>query len=262
MVQSAPVAGVPSQGFYASWMEWFEIDPQWGISPLLAHSHTHYETHPRLDILLSNSTPSFSQRVSEQMDYTSFSVYFTKLTPILSLAQQKTLEIEDLGRLPESAGVERLYEGFKKHWNTQSSLPAEQRSLWGALFKTVGYSRILMALILQIVASGALFQAPLLMKAINNSNSGVQVLSLRAYWILVSLTLVIPIVGTVCAQQARALAQYVGMQMRNLLAAAIYHKTLVRKSSQLETGLVTNLFVNDVKSIELVFLQFSNAVTM
>lgn len=197
-----------------------------------------------------------------ERDYTSFSLLFTNVTPILTLAQNKSLEISDLGSLPRKACVHDLHEKFAANWADELALKPEVRSLWRAIFKSIGYGNFILAFFLQIVASGSIFQAPLLMKAINNSNAGVNVLSRKEYWVLVSLTLVVPIVGTICAQQARSILQFMGMQCRNLLAACIFHKTLKRKSSQLETGLVTNLFVNDVKSIELVAIQFTNVFTM
>ena len=196
------------------------------------------------------------------MDYTGFSLYFGRISPILVLAQERSLELNDLGVLPNKAQVSTLYGDFQEAWQKEKIQLPTARSLWRAIFKTIGYRNFILAFSLEIVASGSMFQAPLLLKAINSSNSGVKVLRPEEYWILVALTLIIPLTGTICRQQAKAIFQFMGMQIRNLMAACIYHKTLARKSSQLETGLVTNLFVNDVKSLEEVCMQISSVFTM
>lgn len=202
------------------------------------------------------------EETKDKMDLTAFSLFFSRLSPVMTLAQERSLEISDLGVLPQRAHVKALHEIFIEKWDDEMKLEEGKRSLWRALNRTIGYKPFVLGVVLQLLWGGSTFQSPLLLKAINDSNAGINVLGKREYWTLVTLTLVIPILGTIAQQQAQAIFQFIGMQFRNVLAAAIYHKTLRRKSSQLETGLVTNMFINDVKQIEQVGVQIANVISI
>lgn len=180
----------------------------------------------------------------------------------MSLAQQRSLEMSDLGVLPRQANVRAMNEIFNEKWSHEMKLDAQKRSIWRALNRTVGYKSFILGVFLILLWGGSTFQSPLLLKTINNSNTSVHVLAKKEYWVLVSLTLIIPIIGTIARQQAIAIFQFTGMQFRNILAAAIYHKSLRRKASQLETGLVTNMFIIDVRTVEQVGVQIANVIAV
>lgn len=199
---------------------------------------------------------------SAKYDFTAFSLLFTRISPLLVLGQTRSIEVEDLGRIPDNAKVEILNKKFNAAWEKEKLKSPNKRSIWTVCFKVVGYEVVVCAFILQAIVSGSGFQGPLFLEAINKSLNGTKVLPEREYWTLIALTFVIPILGTICGQHAAATMQYMSMQLRNALTSAVYRKVLLMKSSQLEAGLVTNLLVNDVRQIEMLFGALINVIML
>jgi len=206
--------------------------------------------------------PVSSKRVlsiEEQADWIS-AMFLFYLNPLFLKGTSEPIDISDLGTTSYQDKPLPLYEEFIKQWEVEKRLPQEQRSLWYALWRTVGYGRLFLAILLYAGYSACSFGPVLILTALVNHFSGAAKLTTAQLWILVCLMFVLPLIGAVLAAHSNIILAHIGVQFRNVLVNAIYRKSLTISSSsrqQTSTGQIINMFSNDTAMLQR-FLFFIN----
>ncbi len=86
------------------------------------------------------------QSLEEKSNWITF-IFMTYLDPIFAIGYQRSLELEDLGAVPKNNQAGNLHSKFVANYEKQRHLPLHKRSLWHALWLTVGYWRVTLAMI-------------------------------------------------------------------------------------------------------------------
>ena len=153
------------------------------------------------------------QKSEEKKDRNNFSVeppmlgnlYFNHLNPLLSLASERQLNIEDLGTLPDEVDPLRCYHRFKEAWGEERfQKGAKKASLYKATMKVVGPWKVIFIAAVSSICGNFVFAVPLLQEAIVKSQEGTQVLPAGVFWTLIALTLIVPVLTTIMSSRAQS----------------------------------------------------------
>ena len=82
--------------------------------------------------------------------------FLSYLNPLFSLGNSKPdgLAHDDLGIVSKQDKARVLYERFEEEWAKEKKLIPAKRSLWGVLWRTVGYWRLANAVFLYAIFTG------------------------------------------------------------------------------------------------------------
>eukprot|EP01033_Poteriospumella_lacustris_P004212 gene4212-3005_t len=210
------------------------------------------------NLFVDSSKLATELSIEEKSNWFSF-ISMTYLDPIFIAGHKRALEMEDLGGIPKNNRADVLHARFTANYEKQRHLPTEKRSLWHALWLTVGYWRLALALIL-FGCSAALQYGPvmilnLLVKYFDGSSS----LNKGQLWILVALLFVFPLASSIFLAHSNAIMANIGAQVRNTLINIIYRKALTISSAKrqaISTGRIITMFSDDTNQIRnfLIFL--------
>jgi ABC-type multidrug transport system fused ATPase/permease subunit len=187
-------------------------------------------------------------------------IFLGYLNPLLDLGYKRSLTQEDIGLLDDEARTEVVHAKFMSYWNADSNIPKEKRSLFVPILNVMGYKRQLFGLLLSLVAAGAAFGPPLILKALSDHIAEVTILPTKTLWVIIALLFVIPVFGSVCIAQSSVIYADASIVVRNILTTAIYRKVLVIGTSakrNFSTGQILNLFSVDSQNIERFVLLFA-----
>ena len=177
----------------------------------------------------------------------------TYINILLQIGNERPLEHEDLGPVSEQDKCIALYNKFCIHWAEELKIPHKNRSLWKVLWRTVGYWRLILALILYAINAAASFGPILLLNQLVRDFEGTQKLPPAELWIYVSLMFILPMISSVSTAQSNVIMAHIGLQFRNVLINMIYRKSLKLSPSsrqQQSTGMIVNMFSNDTRQIQ------------
>ena len=100
----------------------------------------------------------------------------------------------------------------------------------------------------------------MILNALVKNFEGTETLDTVTLWILVTLILILPILGSVMAARSNVIFAHAGVVIRNVLINKIYRKSLAlspaaRQSSS--SGQIVNMFSNDTSQLQR-FMLFAN----
>lgn len=212
---------------------------------------------PASEVVVKRPAPTKSLEEDTNWFTYTFMVY---LDSLFSVANKRTLEIEDLGAIPKANRADVLYPVFMGHYQKQRHLPPEKRSLWHAIWLTVGYGRFVLALVLFGISAALQLGPVLILTRLVNYFAGVTDYSKRSLWIMVALLFVFPLVSSIALAHSNAIMANIGAQTRNMLIDALYRKSLTispAKKLEISTGRILTMFSDDTNQIRN-FLFFVN----
>lgn len=182
------------------------------------------------------------------------------VNPILATGASRPLEMGDVSSLEDRERVAYVYESFRDMWADEMRLGKGKRSLFRALRRSLDGREQLWALLISMVAAGGACGPPLILKALSEHFSGVEVLPQSTLWILVSLLFVIPIVCSLCSAHSFVIFAHTSCILRSALLPAVYNKSMELGSqsrSHFSIGQINNLFSNDINYIQTFVQQFA-----
>jgi ABC-type multidrug transport system fused ATPase/permease subunit len=182
------------------------------------------------------------------------------MDPVFSRAHEHGLVHEDLGKVSQQDQATRLHELFEKEWEIEIKKPKDKRSLWRALWRTVGYSRVILALSLYAINAGLGYGPILILNQLVRHFDGKQILSDSILWLLVALIFVLPLLASICTAHSNVIMAHIGIQFRNALINMIYRKSLKLSPASRQkqsTGMIVNMFSNDTAQLQR-FMYFLN----
>ena len=189
-------------------------------------------------------------------------IFMTYLDTLFSVANKRTLEIEDLGCVPKANRADVLYPIFMGHYMKQRHLPAEKRSLWHCIWMTVGYWRFFLALLLFGISAGVQLGPVLILTRLVNYLQDVTEYKTSSVWIMVALLFVFPLVSSIALAHSNAIMAHIGAQTRNMLIDVLYRKSLTispAKKLEISTGRILTMFSDDTNQIRNFLFFLNNA---
>ena len=130
-------------------------------------------------------------------------IFLGSVTPLLKKGVISPLQESDVPLVPEHERTVEIQRVFRDLWEKEQQLPAEQRSLWRAVLRSLGPGRLAVGLSLAGVSAGCAIGPPLILKAFSDHFSGQEELSDSTLWILVALLLALPTLSSVCMVSRR-----------------------------------------------------------
>lgn len=186
------------------------------------------------------------------------------LNPLIALGANKSLLHDDLGEVSEKDKSAVLRARFDVEWDLETKKPQEKRSLWLALWRTVGYHRVFTAMFVYGLYAAISYGPILILKVLIRYFSGAQSLTPTALWVLVAMMLVLPCIGSVCAAQSNVIFAHISVQVRNILVNKIYRKSLKLSGyskQKTSTGQIINMFSADTAMLQRALNMLNNTVT-
>ncbi|OQR87169.1 ATP-binding Cassette (ABC) Superfamily [Thraustotheca clavata] len=200
-------------------------------------------------LLSKNHPDGLGDRSPEDMGGCYSSLFFSWLTPLLNLGNQRPLEFSDLYQLNKIDRANHISNAFQKYWAFE--LKNEKPRLWRAMAKAFGWP-FAYAGFLKLIHDSLQFVGPIVIKLIitflSNPDADLRIGLLYALAIFVS--------GVV---QSFALRQYffycfeTGLRLRSAVVTAVYQKSLVLSAgakSKKSTGEITNLMSIDAQRLQ------------
>lgn len=189
-------------------------------------------------------------------DSSSFVSYWTLsfLNPLFDKGMCGTLEHADLGPASNQDQAKVLYEKLDIHLHQELQKPERKRSLWLALFRTVGYKKLFDGIFLYALASAASFGPVLILDTLVQHFEGNSHLSTIMLGVLIALIFVLPVLNSLLTAHSNVLMGHIAVQFRNALIDMIYRKSLRLSPTarqQASTGQIMNMFSNDTNQIQL-----------
>lgn len=185
-------------------------------------------------------------------------IFLLYLDPLFVKGSQVDLVHEDLGLVSKLDTSLALYEKFEVQWKIEMKKPEKTRSLWMALWRTVGFSRVFLATFLYASYAALSFGPILILNALTRHLEKITVLPTKVLWVLVALMFVLPMLGSLLYAQSNIIMAHIGVEFRNALVNMIYRKALrLSPGSRQEqsTGMIVNMFSNDSAQLNM-FLYF------
>lgn len=185
------------------------------------------------------------------------------LNPLFEKGNQRTLELTDLGATSRQDRADLLYSKFEVHWKAEEALPLEKRSLWRALFKTVGLWKFILAMVLYAIYTAESFGPVLILNVLVDHFQGSETLSIGVLWLLVVLMFILPMTGSIFAAHSNVILSHIGLQFRNILINKVYRKAQVLSPAARQissTGQIMNMFSADTATLQRFMYMTNNMV--
>lgn len=187
-------------------------------------------------------------------------MFMSFLDKLFATGYSRPLEMCDLGGIGEADRSDRLYGKFVQEYDIEARKPLAKRSLWGILWRTVGYWKLVLSIILFLVFAALQFGPVMILTRLVLYFQGVDPYEKWELWVMVSLLFVFPVFGSVCLAHSNAIMAHLGAQIRNTLIGAIYRKSLKISpyyKQTISTGRIITMFSDDTSQIR-AFLFFIN----
>jgi ABC-type multidrug transport system fused ATPase/permease subunit len=200
----------------------------------------------------------------DQCSWFSFS-FFGFLNPVFDKGATQQLEYEDLGAVSTQDSCEYLHIRFEKYYAEEKrTKPLEKRSLWRVLWRTSGYEKLILGIVLYAIYQAEAFGPILILTHLVRYFEGLEHLTTVELAVLVALMFILPFTGSIFIAHSNAIFAHVGLQMRNVLITKIYRKALrlspaARAVSS--SGQIVNIFSSDTQQVQK-FLYFFNSLVM
>jgi ATP-binding cassette subfamily C (CFTR/MRP) protein 1 len=199
----------------------------------------------------------------DQSSWFSFSLFFF-LNPVFDKGAIEQLEYEDLGTVSTQDSCEHLHVRFEKYFAEERTRPFEKRSLWRVLWRTSGYEKLILGIVLYAIYQAEAFGPILILNHLVRYFEGLEHLTTTGKAVLVALIFILPMTGSIFIAHSNAIFAHIGLQMRNVLITKIYRKALrlsptARAVSS--AGQIVNMFSNDTQQVQR-FLYFFNALVL
>jgi ABC-type multidrug transport system fused ATPase/permease subunit len=175
------------------------------------------------------------------------------------------LEHEDLGAVSTQDSCEYLHIRFEKYFAEEKrTKPFEKRSLWHVLWRTSGYEKLILGIVLYAIYQTEAFGPILILTHLVRYFEGLEHLTTAELAVLVALIFILPFTGSIFIAHSNAIFAHIGLQMRNVLITKIYRKALrlspaARAVSS--SGQIVNMFSSDTQQVQK-FLYFFNSLVM
>jgi ABC-type multidrug transport system fused ATPase/permease subunit len=190
--------------------------------------------------------------------------FFLFLNPIFTKGAEGTLEHVDLGPTAIQDRCDFLHDRFIKFWEEEKKLPPKKRSLWRVLWRTSGYEKLILGVLLYAIYQAEAFGPIEILNRLVKSFEGIEPLSTTGKGVLVALIFVLPMTGSIFAAHSNAIFAHIGLQMRNVMITMIYRKALKLSPAARQvssTGQIVNMFSNDTQQLQR-FLFFFNGIVL
>lgn len=208
----------------------------------------------------TTSKPTREKSLEERSSWLSY-IFFFYLDSLFSIGYRKTLELSDLGGIPEQNRSDVLYKRFEVFYaEEKKNKPVGKRSLWNILWKTVGYWRLFLAIALFGVYAALLFGPVLILTRLVRYFQGAENYENWSLWLMVAFLFIFPMVASIALAHSNAIMCNIGSQVRNTLINIIYRKSLVISpycKQTVSTGRILTMFSDDTNQIRN-FLYFAN----
>jgi ABC-type multidrug transport system fused ATPase/permease subunit len=191
-------------------------------------------------------------------------VLLTFLDDLFAKGYKQTLELSDLGGISKQDRSDTLHERFKLKYEKEcKNHPLHKRSLWRVLWRTVGYWKLVLSILLFCVSAGLQFGPVMILTRLVRYFQGVQYYSDVQLWVMVGLLLVFPVVGSMCLAHSNAIMAHLGAQIRNTLIGVIYRKSLTvspYRRQAISTGRIITMFSDDTNQIKSFLFFLNNSI--
>ena len=177
-------------------------------------------------------------------------VFLLYLNPLIKLGSKKVLQVSDMGGCPSDLRSSFLRKKFDVEWEKQ--LQSAAPSLWMALWRTIGFFRLWVALTIYAVHAGLMYIPIMILKALVQHFSKVIHLTTTQLWIYVAGMFFVPAVSSIFAAQSNVMVAKFSIIMRNCLINKIYRKSLKLSPASKQvssTGQIVNMFSTDTQMI-------------
>ena len=144
--------------------------------------------------LKSSFMPEGISREDKAGFLSSWSMAF--MNHILDAGSKHTLVHADLGPINDADKCLNIQAPFDKYWELEQQKPLNKQSLWLVLWQTVGWLKVILAMLYYFVYAGIAFGPVLILNALVQHVQKTQILNTRLLWSLVLMIFALPMAGT------------------------------------------------------------------
>lgn len=149
-------------------------------------------------------------------------IFLTYLDPIFAKGNLRPLELSDLGSISTQDRSDHLYTRFVAEYEKERVKPLEKRSLWYALWRTVGYSKLVFALLLFCVSAAFQFGPVLILTRLVRHFAGMEEMDDVGVWLCVAFLFLFPMITSITLAHSNQIMAHLG---KSLLYISGYHKS-------------------------------------
>jgi hypothetical protein len=124
--------------------------------------------------------------------------FLSFLDGIFSKGYKQALELQDLGPIGLQDRADLLYQKFTKEYGLESKKPMAKRSLWGVLWRTTGFHKLVGALLLFCISAALNFGPVEILTNLVKYFQGAVHYETWQLWLQCALLFVFPVVGSIC----------------------------------------------------------------
>jgi ABC-type multidrug transport system fused ATPase/permease subunit len=190
-------------------------------------------------------------------------IFMTYLDTLFAQGATRALEMGDLGPIASQDKSDVLYAKFCRFYGLEMKKPAPKRSLLNVLCLTCGYWKFALAISLFSLYAALQFGPVFILTRLVRYFQGVDNYTDFQLWVMVSLLLIFPIVGSILLAHSNAIMAHLGCQFRNVLIGVIYRKSLVISPYQkqsISSGRIITMFSADTNMIRQFLFFLANAI--
>lgn len=147
------------------------------------------------------------------------------LEPLFKKGSLTDLSASDLGGISHVDRSSTLYDKFTVAWEEEKlrkDANVDKMSLWHVLWKTCGYWRLFLGILLFAGGAGLQYGPILILNYLVRYFQGSIALSSAAIWIMVVLLFVCTMLSSILTANSNAMMAHLGVEFRNVLIDAIY----------------------------------------
>ncbi|OQR84874.1 ATP-binding Cassette (ABC) Superfamily [Achlya hypogyna] len=197
-------------------------------------------------LLAASETSRLSDVCPNDVGGCGSSLFFSWLTPLLDLGNQRPLQLEDLYQLNPPDRATGVFASFEREWRAEVASATAPR-MWRALAKAFG-GPFVVAGALKLLHIASQFVGPLLIKSIvaylGNPDATLQ----EGLWYCAAI-LISGVLQSFALRQYYFYCYEIGLRLRTAVVMSVYHKALVLTTAP-STGEVTNLMSVDAQRLQ------------
>jgi ABC-type multidrug transport system fused ATPase/permease subunit len=191
-------------------------------------------------------------------------IFLTYLNDLFAKGSNGDLYEEDLGGISSQDRSGLLHQRFAVHFEADMKMPMSPKSLWLVFFRATGLVKLTTAFLLYGISTAVQFGPVLILTHLVNHFSNMEPLSNSAWWTLITLLFVFPMVSSVTAAHSVSIMAHVGCQVRSIIIGALYRKVLTISTSRRQsttTGRILTMFSADTNQIK-GFISYMNNIAV
>ncbi len=176
------------------------------------------------------------------------------LNRVFTVGNKKgSLDLQDLGGISPQDRSELLYERFVDEYKKEISVQqVHRRSLWKAIWRTIGTHKLRRGLLLAAFAAALQFGPINILTRLVRHFQGLDDYSESDLWIMVAFLFICPFLASIAQAHSNVIMGHIGAGSRNVLINAIYRKSLKISSfarQKLSAGHIITMFSDDTNQI-------------